>query len=70
VRGGLDELIKDGLMHLGTFHLKKPLRYNQDKAIVSEDFTLLYYYHNRLDNYQLDEVIELNKEAFLTLEPK
>jgi glycerol-3-phosphate O-acyltransferase len=70
VRGGLDELIKDGLTHLGTFHLKKPLRYNRDKAIVSEDFTLLYYYHNRLDNYQLDEVIELNKEALLTLEPK
>lgn len=70
VKGDVDELIKDGLSHLGTFHLKKPLRYNRDKEIISEDFTLLYYYHNRLDNYHLDEVIELKKEALLTLEPQ
>lgn len=69
IRGDLDVLIKDGLTHLGTFHLKKPLRYNKAKEIVSEDFSLLYYYHNRLDNYHLDEVIDLKKEAMVTLEP-
>jgi glycerol-3-phosphate O-acyltransferase len=69
IRGDIEALIKDGLTHLGTFHLKKPLRYNKAKEIVSEDFSLLYYYHNRLDNYHLDEVIDLKKEAMVTLEP-
>jgi len=69
IRGELDALINDGLSHLGTFHLKKPLRYNKDKEIISEDFSLLYYYHNRLDSYHLDEVIDLKKEAMVTLEP-
>ena len=69
ISGEIDALIKDGLAHLGTFHLKKPLKYNKTKEIISEDFTLLYYYHNRLDNYHLDEVIELKKEAMVTLEP-
>jgi glycerol-3-phosphate O-acyltransferase len=45
------------------------LRYNKEKEIISEDFSLLYYYHNRLDNYHLDEVIDLKKDAMLTLEP-
>jgi glycerol-3-phosphate O-acyltransferase len=68
IRGNVDELVKDGLSHLGTFHLKKPLKYNRDREIISEDFTLLYYYHNRLDNYHLDEAIELKQSAMLTVE--
>ena len=70
ISGEIDALIQDGLAHLGTFHLKKPLKYNKAKEIISEDFTLLYYYHNRLENYHLDEVIELKKEDLLMLEPE
>lgn len=53
----VDELIRHGISRLGTFHLRKPLRYNKKEQIVSESFKLLYYYHNRLENYGLDKQI-------------
>lgn len=53
----VDELLRHGISRLGTFHLRKPLRYNRKGDIVSENFKLLYYYHNRLDNYGLDQKI-------------
>jgi glycerol-3-phosphate O-acyltransferase len=53
---------------LGTFHLKKPLRYTKKGEIISEDFSLLYYYHNRLANYNLGQDIRLQKEALLAVE--
>jgi glycerol-3-phosphate O-acyltransferase len=64
----LPKLIKDGLTHLGTFHVKKPLRYNKKREIISEDFSLLYYYHNRLANYKLGEEIRLNRDALVTVD--
>lgn len=47
------ELIRDGLSRLGTFHVKKPLRLNKQGQIVSENFLLLYFYHNRMEGYDL-----------------
>lgn len=57
--GEVPEIIEDGLKHLGTFHVKKPLRYNRKKEIISENFRLLYFYHNRLENYDLDDKIRI-----------
>jgi glycerol-3-phosphate O-acyltransferase len=48
-----DAVIEDGLRHLGNYHIRKPLRYNKEKEIVSDSFKVLYYYHNRLENYGL-----------------
>jgi len=56
----VESIILDGLAHLGTFHVKKPLKVNRKKEIISENFRLLYFYHNRLENYKLDQVISLN----------
>jgi glycerol-3-phosphate O-acyltransferase len=64
----LPKLIKDGLTHLGTFHVKKPLKYNKKGEIISEDFSLLYYYHNRLANYKLGEEVRLQKEALVIVD--
>jgi glycerol-3-phosphate O-acyltransferase len=55
-----EQVIADGLKHLGTFHVKKPLKYNRKKEIISESFRLLYFYHNRLENYDLDKKIKIS----------
>lgn len=51
------ELIRDGLSRLGTFHIKKPLRLNKNGKVISENFMLLYFYHNRLEGYGLAKKI-------------
>ncbi len=53
----VQDLIRDGIQRLGNFHVSKPLRYDKKGQIVSESFKLLYFYHNRLDNYGLDKKI-------------
>lgn len=47
------ELMEDGVRNLGVYHIEKPLIFVDDK-LVSQDFKLLYFYHNRLDNYKLN----------------
>ena len=54
------ELIRDGVKNLGKYHTKKPLKYNKQGNIISDDFKLLYYYHNRLDNYGLEKVMQFS----------
>ncbi len=61
------ELIEDGIRKLGTYHPKKPLKINKNKQIVSEDFKLLYYYHNRLTNYGLEQKIVWIPEEGLSI---
>ena len=52
-----EEFIEDGLQNLGLYHPKKPLRKLKSGNIISEDIELLYFYHNRLDNYNLEDLI-------------
>lgn len=54
----VDRLIDDGVKRLGTYHLAKPLRKNKKGEIVSDSFKVLYFYHNRLENYGLDHKIQ------------
>ena len=54
----IETLVKRGIAELGTYHGDRPLRINKKGDIVSEDFKLLYYYHNRLDSYQLEKAVE------------
>ncbi|MCB0518959.1 MAG: 1-acyl-sn-glycerol-3-phosphate acyltransferase [Lewinellaceae bacterium] len=53
----VDKLIEDGVRNLGVYHVEKPLVMNKKGQLVSEDFKLLYFYHNRLDNYGLEKAI-------------
>ncbi len=57
----VDDLIKDGVRKLGVYHVEKPLVINQKGQLASQDFKLLYFYHNRLDNYRLDKKLNYNK---------
>jgi glycerol-3-phosphate O-acyltransferase len=58
LHGDLEALIKDGIKRLGNFHLAKPLKWNKKGQIMSENFKLLYFYHNRLDSYGLEKKIK------------
>ncbi len=57
----IDDLIKDGVRKLGVYHVEKPLVINQKGQLASQDFKLLFFYHNRLDNYRLDKKLNYNK---------
>lgn len=68
VKGDITTLIKDGLKRLGTYHGEKPLIINKKKQIVSESFKVLYFYHNRLENYNLDQEIKWPKHYEIEVE--
>ena len=53
IKGDLDELLRDGVKRLGSFHVQKPLRTNKRGEIVSDSFKILYFYHNRMATYKL-----------------
>lgn len=53
----LDGIVNTGLNNLGMYHAKRPLLRNHEGDIITEDLNLLYYYHNRLDGYNLDQYV-------------
>ena len=57
----VEDLIKEGIKKLGTYHGDQPLKINKKGLIISEDFKVLFFYHNRLDNYGFDKVIKWKK---------
>lgn len=58
IRWPARDLIRDGIVNLGVYNPFKPLKINKKGMLVSQDFKLLYYYRNRLDNYKLEEALE------------
>lgn len=54
----VDKLIEDGMAHLGNYHLTEPLYQDKKGQILSDNFKLLYFYHNRLENYGLQRKIK------------
>jgi len=58
-----EELIADALRNLGVYHARRPLVKRKNATLTSEDFRLLYFYHNRLDDYN----IKLDKESLNNL---
>lgn len=57
LKGKADEVLKLGIENVGIFHLKRPLLLNKKGNIVTQDLTALYYYHNRLVGYDLEQHI-------------
>ena len=53
----LEDLIKDGLSHLGTYHPEKVLKENKQGNYESDSLKLLYYYHNHLVGYDLERIL-------------
>ncbi len=48
-----NELIDDALKNLGVYHARTPLVRRKNATLASEDFRLLYFYHNRLQDYNI-----------------
>lgn len=57
LKGPVDIVIQRGLDNVGIFHLNRPLLRNKKGKIVTQQLTLLYYYHNRLLGYDLEKFI-------------
>lgn len=54
------EIINKGLSLLGTYHNQKVL-YLNDNSLRTQSVKLLFYYHNRLDGYELEKKIDWSK---------
>ncbi len=50
-----EDLVRDGVKNLGLLHREKPLSFTKEGEIVSSNFRVLYYYHNRLGHYGLSK---------------
>ena len=57
MNGSLSNIIKKGIANLGIYHARLPLRFNDDGDLESQDIQLLFFYHNRLEGYELHKVI-------------
>ncbi len=53
-----EDLIREGIKKLGSYHALMPLKFNKKGLIISEDFKVLFFYHNRLDNYGFENAIK------------
>ncbi|MEM6524912.1 MAG: 1-acyl-sn-glycerol-3-phosphate acyltransferase [Bacteroidota bacterium] len=54
LKGDIDEVISMGISNVGMYHSKRPLLLVKGK-IITQDLNTLYYYHNRMDGYDLDK---------------
>jgi glycerol-3-phosphate O-acyltransferase len=52
-----EEIIQRGLKNVGMYHVVRPITRNKDGKIITQDLTTLYYYHNRMDGYDLEKLI-------------
>lgn len=57
------ELLRNGLENLGIYHTEKPLMLNKDGDIISSNFRVLYFYHNRLSSYHLERSVNWKNEV-------
>ncbi len=48
-------MVQHGLRNLGLYHTQRPLLQNQAGGITTQDLRTLWYYHNRLQGYDLDK---------------
>lgn len=60
-------VLKNGVKDLGIFHTEKPLKFTKEFDIISSNFRVLYFYHNRLDKYQLDKSVHWKAEEIEVL---
>jgi glycerol-3-phosphate O-acyltransferase len=57
LKGNSDVVITRGVDNVGVFHLNRPLLKNKKGNIITKDLSLLYYYHNRMVGYDLEQLI-------------
>ncbi|MBL7825611.1 MAG: 1-acyl-sn-glycerol-3-phosphate acyltransferase [Saprospiraceae bacterium] len=62
-----DKIVKEGVNNLGIYHAEKPLSFTRDGDVISSNFRVLYFYHNRLENYHLDRFVQWKAEGIEVL---
>lgn len=53
----IDKVIDLGLSNVGMYHTRRPLLKNKQGNIITQDINNLYYYHNRMDGYELEKFL-------------
>ncbi len=53
----IDNVIKLGISNVGIYHSRRPLLQNKAGNIITQDINNLYYYHNRMDGYELEKFL-------------
>ncbi|MEM9835885.1 MAG: 1-acyl-sn-glycerol-3-phosphate acyltransferase [Bacteroidota bacterium] len=48
-------VLENGIRSMGNYHIRKALKINKKGNVISESFSLLYFYHNRLSTYGFKE---------------
>lgn len=61
------DVVKEGVKNLGIYHQEQPLTFNKNGDITSADFRVLYFYHNRLNNYGLERAVQWKSEEIEVL---
>jgi glycerol-3-phosphate O-acyltransferase len=61
IRLSPEELVQDGVKNLGVYHVRKPLLFNRKGDLESDDFNVLFFYHNRLENFNLAKRVKWDK---------
>ena len=57
INADIERLIEDGVRNLGVYHPEKTLVFNKRGDLISQDFKLLFFYHNRLTHYGMENTI-------------
>ena len=55
IKGDNEDTINHGLKNLGVYHPSMPLVKNTNGNIITQDMKVLYFYHNRLLGYGLEQ---------------
>ncbi len=53
----IDKVINLGISNVGIYHTRRPLLKNKAGNIITQDINNLYYYHNRMDGYELEKFL-------------
>ena len=58
-----DEMIRNGVKYLGSFHAVWPLKFGTKDNIIARNPMLVYYYHNRLSGFHIEERISWDMDS-------
>jgi glycerol-3-phosphate O-acyltransferase len=67
---GLEDSIRHGVKYLGSFHAVWPLRFGSKENIIAGNPMLVYYYHNRLAGFHLEDAINWDLERISQAQDK
>ena len=53
----IDKVIDLGISNVGMYHSLRPLLKNKQGNVITQDMNNMYYYHNRMDGYELEKYL-------------